>query len=247
MSDLLARLIAIGTPADLVAEVAMEIARADVVRRQEAEEAARKEKKRADTARRQREFKARNRQQVTQDNAGNALPASASVTDVALSLSPNDNNSNPHTHTHRDNNHGREAEFRIVAWLAWLAELTANAKPRKPKPDGIKPHPMPADWQPGALPPKVAALADLWPPGRLEREAEACRDYWLDRPTEKRPGWDRTFHNRIRDIHDRVLKESRNDRSQNHRGSPARPRQPDGAIAACDRVLDDFGAFAGRH
>ena len=72
--------------------------------------------------------------------------------------------------------------------------------------------PMTADWQPGRLPDTVARLAAQWPPERLEREIDGFRDYWLDR-NEKRPGWDRTFHNRIRDIHDRIMKESANGRS----------------------------------
>ncbi|ABD27442.1 hypothetical protein Saro_3007 [Novosphingobium aromaticivorans DSM 12444] len=74
-----------------------------------------------------------------------------------------------------------------------------------------KPFRMMADWSPSPLPSNVQALVDLWPPGRFEREIDQFRDYWLDR-TDRRPGWDRTFHNRIRDIHDRVMRETRNDR-----------------------------------
>jgi hypothetical protein len=85
-----------------------------------------------------------------------------------------------------------------------------------------KPHRFPADWQPSAFPESVQALVDLWPPGRLDREIEQFRDYWLDR-TDKRPGWDRTFHNRIRDIHDRVMRENRDAGSQQHRGAPTKP------------------------
>lgn len=70
-----------------------------------------------------------------------------------------------------------------------------------------------AEWVPGPLPKTVADLVAQWPSGRLEREVEQFRDYWLDR-TDKRPGWDRTFHTRIRDIHDRVMKDNRSDRGQ---------------------------------
>lgn len=59
----------------------------------EAQEA-KKAAKRANNAERQRRFKARQKREVTDDNAGNALP---SVT--PLSLPPNENISNPPTHT----------------------------------------------------------------------------------------------------------------------------------------------------
>lgn len=89
-----------------------------------------------------------------------------------------------------------------------------EAKASSSQPRAIKPHRMPADWMPGPLPDDLAELVALWPPGRLKREAENTRDYWADR-TERRPGWDRTFHNRIRDIHDRVLKDCNHGHARN--------------------------------
>lgn len=116
-----------------------------------------------------------------------------------------------------------------------------GAPQEKPKP---KPKPktsttsvrMTEDWKPGPLPADVAALVELWPPGRLEREAANVRDFWLEKTT-KRPGWDRTFHNRIRDIHDRVLRESRN------AGTYHSTDQRDGFDRAIDRRL--FGDGTG--
>jgi hypothetical protein len=80
MSDLLTRLIEAGTPGHLVAEVARELARAEVER--EAIEARRS----AD-----RERQARRRNVMSRDTAD--------VTAEPLSRPPNENNSNPPTHT----------------------------------------------------------------------------------------------------------------------------------------------------
>lgn len=126
-------------------------------------------------------------------------------------------------------------------------EEEANASPSKPraKPKKVasETFPMPADWQPGPLPPKVAELVAQWPPGRFERQVDETRDYWLDRPHEKRPGWDRTLHNRIRDVHDRVMRDSQNGHSGQTNRSPASgyrgpaPRV-DGTTAAINDLID---------
>lgn len=84
MSDLLARLIEAGTPANLVAEVARELARAEVA--QEAIEARR-------SADRERQNRRRNNV-MSRDTAD--------VTDAPLSRPPNEINSNPPTHTHEN-------------------------------------------------------------------------------------------------------------------------------------------------
>jgi hypothetical protein len=103
-----------------------------------------------------------------------------------------------------------------------IGPISQRVQAREPKAvkETVKKVPMTPDWQPAPLPPTITAMTDLWPPGRLAREADQFRDYWLDR-TDKRPGWDRTFHNRIRDIHDRVMKDNRNGNGTNY------DRQPD--------------------
>lgn len=69
---------------------------------------------------------------------------------------------------------------------------------------------LPEGWQPGPLPGKVAALVSQWPPGREDREADTFRDYWRSRPRDAaRLDWDATWHNRIRDQHDRIMRENR--------------------------------------
>ena len=83
-------------------------------------------------------------------------------------------------------------------------------------------HRMPKDWVPGPLPPDIAELVADWPPGRVDREAANVRDYWLTTKT-RRPGWDLTFHNRIRDIHDRVMRENRHARQSPANDEPTNP------------------------
>lgn len=74
-----------------------------------------------------------------------------------------------------------------------------------------KGHRIPANWHPGPLPATVAALVALWPPGREDRELEGFRDYWEARTRDAaRSDWDKVWHNRIRDQHDRILRENRN-------------------------------------
>lgn len=90
-------------------------------------------------------------------------------------------------------------------------------KPPPPHPDGVTTRArngrIPGDWKPGQLPPSVKTLADLWPPGRIERELDGFRDFWLAKSRDyRRENWDRVWWNRIRDIHERVMRDSRNDR-----------------------------------
>lgn len=146
MSDLLARLIEAGTPAALVAEVARELARAEVAQE-------------AITTRREadRERQARRRHNVTSRDA-------MDVTDTpALSPSPNENNSNPHPHTHPDNNpaHVRADPFpcpefcEAAVWRDFKANRKAKRLPNTPTAHA-------------KLLRDIAALADPeWPPGRL--------------------------------------------------------------------------------
>ena len=88
---------------------------------------------------------------------------------------------------------------------------------------------IPADWTPGPLSADVSELVAQWPPGRMEREIPDFRDYWIENGA-KRPGWDRTFHSRLRMIHDRVLREARNDR----------PNQPPRNNRSSDEPLNPF-------
>lgn len=108
---------------------------------------------------------------------------------------------------------------------------------------------MTPDWLPAELPDNVRALTDQWPDGRLAREIDQFRDYWIDR-TDKRAGWDRTFHNRIRDIHDRVMRETRSGFSSNRNHATGSSR--DGAFRAAERLYrqsgpDDASCAAGRY
>lgn len=94
---------------------------------------------------------------------------------------------------------------------------------------------IPSDFEPSPVPQPIADLLALWPPGREQRELEGFRDYWLARTKDAaKLDWDKTWHNRIRDQHDRIMRENRNGRfaQPNIRGS-----RPDPAVdlynAAC--------------
>lgn len=80
-------------------------------------------------------------------------------------------------------------------------ELKAKQTPPPPKAKTVSPHSMPEDWEPS---PSVRDYARKL--GFQDWEFDAavveCRDFWLDRPKEKRPGWDRTLQKRLRDLRD---------------------------------------------
>ncbi|MBO9377898.1 hypothetical protein GG804_14080 [Sphingomonas histidinilytica] len=156
-ADLLDRLLAAGTPTVLVAEVALEIARAEVAASAKAAPSAG-----ALRMRRLRERHAAS-QSVTSD--ANVTEVTEIVTEP-LALSPNENNSNPHTHTPE----GVTPRARKAAW---------------PCPDGVDPQHW-ADLMANRKAKKLAAtktaydgqlkkLAELsdeeWPPGRLVQHA----------------------------------------------------------------------------
>lgn len=86
---------------------------------------------------------------------------------------------------------------------AYASKARVAAKPRKVA--------MTMDWEPTDLSGDVGEMLAQWPPGKLESELADFREYWTEDGT-KRPGWDRTFRSRIRTIHDRVIREARNDR-----------------------------------
>ncbi len=96
------------------------------------------------------------------------------------------------------------------------------------------------DWKPSALPVTVAALIAQWPPGRVERELEAFSDYWTARSRDAcRSDWDKVWHNRIRDIHDRVLRDNQNGRSnQNIRSSNGSGDKRSSLARAIDEGLE---------
>lgn len=101
--------------------------------------------------------------------------------------------------------------------------------------------PMTSDWVPGPFPPLIAELVAQWPPGRFIRELEDFRAYWIERG-DKRPGWDRSLHSRLSDIHERVMRDSRNDRQRS-------PVPSNGIAAALDRRIELGGppGQAGRY
>lgn len=75
------------------------------------------------------------------------------------------------------------------------------------------------DWQPGLLPPNVAELVSQWPENRMARELDNFRDYWKARSRDAtKLDWDATWHNRIRDIHDRVIKDGSHGKQDNRNG-----------------------------
>ena len=87
------------------------------------------------------------------------------------------------------------------------------------------------DWKPSLLPANVLALFERWPKERAEREQAGFVDYWLARQRDAaRADWDKVWHNRIRDIHDRVLRESNN-------GRPHTQQRVSGIAGALDRRL----------
>ena len=109
---------------------------------------------------------------------------------------------------------------------------------------------IPEDWEPQRpLPAEVAELVAQWPPGRLERELAGFRDYWLSRQRDAaRVDWDRTWWNRIRDQHDRIVRESRNGQRSTAQGLGGQRDFRDGFARALDDALERIRlAKAQRH
>ena len=90
--------------------------------------------------------------------------------------------------------------------------VDANASTPRERASVVRGSRIPSDWTPTKpLPQTVSDLCTQWPPGRLERELDGFRDYWIARTRDAaKSDWDRAWWNRIRDQHDRVMKESRN-------------------------------------
>lgn len=64
-----------------------------------------------------------------------------------------------------------------------------------------KPHSMKEDWAPAEAT-RAYALKLGFADWEIDAAATECRDFWLDHPKEKRPGWERTFQARLRDLVD---------------------------------------------
>jgi hypothetical protein len=66
-------------------------------------------------------------------------------------------------------------------------------------------------WRPSLpYPVNVQKLVSEWPPDREERELDGFVAYWLNRSKNATClNWDRTWHNRIRDQHDRIMADAR--------------------------------------
>jgi hypothetical protein len=80
---------------------------------------------------------------------------------------------------------------------------------------------LPNDWQPNCdYPANVHNLISQWPPGRADRELDQFRGYWSTLPGAKatKLDWDKTWHNRIRDQHDRIMRENGHGRSGDGHG-----------------------------
>ena len=104
------------------------------------------------------------------------------------------------------------------------------------RPKAEKASRIPADWKPSPLPASVAELVAQWPPGRESRELDGFRDYWAARHRDAaRSNWDKVWHNRIRDQHDRIMKENRNG-SGNFNPAAGRPTVSDALHAARGRL-----------
>jgi hypothetical protein len=100
----------------------------------------------------------------------------------------------------------------------------ANASPRAKRaaPRGAR---LEEDWVPTKpLPDEVQKLVSQWPDGRIKRELDQFRDYWTSRQRDAaRTDWDKTWWNRIRDQHDRILRESRNVQHGIRKSDPVSP------------------------
>jgi predicted transcriptional regulator len=87
-------------------------------------------------------------------------------------------------------------------------ELPKASHPKKDEKRKATPHSMQEDWWPSDATCDYArkiGFAD-W---EITAAATECRDYWLDRPKEKRSGWDNTLKKRLRDLRDDRLQRNR--------------------------------------
>lgn len=160
MSDLLARLLSAGTPPDLVAEVAMELARA------EAAKEAISERRYRD---RQRQAEKRARDNVTSRDTVDVTG------DPSLSLPPNENYSNPPALTHPDTKTRARKGTRLpVDWSPspFTGQIAVDAE----------------NWAPGAIERELSKFRD-WAasaPGErgVKSDWDAAWRNWLRRASD---------------------------------------------------------------
>lgn len=120
--------------------------------------------------------------------------------------------------------------------------LDKESSPQTPFKE-IKPNPVcvtgarkgtriPDSWIPTKpLPTNVKALANQWPPGRYDRELDGFRDYWSSRQRNATMlDWDKGWWNRIRDQHDRIVRENRNGQSRLAEQPDLRGSRPDPSL-----------------
>ena len=117
-----------------------------------------------------------------------------------------------------------------------------TTKSSEAKASSVRARRIPENWSPEKpYPPAVSTLLDEWPPGRVDRELDGFRDYWATRQRDAaRTDWDKTWWNRIRDQHDRVLRDARNGQQRTH---PLGRHQPsDGLSSTARAAIAVFGA-----
>lgn len=99
-------------------------------------------------------------------------------------------------------------------------------RPRARRDPAPRPVHIPPDWSPGPYPQSVTDLVAQWPPGREQSELMEFREYW-SASNERRANWDRTWHNRIRHQHDRIIS------NRNSAGAARTNERGDTFLAAC--------------
>ncbi|MFN3675564.1 MAG: hypothetical protein ACK4TC_06255 [Sphingomonas pseudosanguinis] len=251
-ADLIARLLEAGTPPHLVAEVAVLAASAALVDQRVADALA--TDTRSPAARKQQRYRdrlkaAENGNAVTDGvtngngvtlevTVGNAV--TPSVTAGNADPAPNKKSPqtpkkiNPTPCVSEARAYARPIPFEvaIAALVAGCQHLASGRRPPR------KPTRIPDDWQPRQpYPASVAELVVQWPPGREQRELDGFRDFWLSRGRDAtKTDWDRTWWNRIRDQHDKILSEARRNDHRNRQD----PRRHDRNGGFRDPLLEQY-------
>ncbi|WP_267433799.1 hypothetical protein [Sphingomonas sp. GM_Shp_1] len=226
--DLITRLLEAGTPAHLVAEVAALSAAAALADQRIAE--AMTADMRSPAARKQQRYRDRlkaaaqgngvtatvtdGNDVTVDDGAGVTVRNGVTQAVTTGNADPAPNKKSPQTPkkinptpcVSEARTYARPIPFEVaIALLVAGCEHLAARRPVR------KPMRIPDDWQPRQpYPASVAELVAQWPPGREQRELDGFRDFWLSRGRDAtKTDWDRTWWNRIRDQHDKILSEAR--------------------------------------